>query len=176
MQYEEAVSDYLWIKEHIKYYFPYWGDTTRTLAKMRGHCGMKAELLASSLKARGIETRYAGGKIPRSRAGPFYIMHFWVEAKVDGQWLTLDPTPDSGITDWLGDTKPGTHLETHEHITRWGEIPVKYKKLYNRLPVILLRWIFNIKLAYHRKRRNHKNSLQKNPKGVRPNSLQSRQC
>ena len=160
MQYEEAVSEYLWVKESIKYSFPYWGDTTRTLTEKRGHCGMKAEVLVSRLRARGIKARYVGGKVPMSKVGPFNI-HFWVEAEVDGQWLTLDPTPDSSITCLLGDTEPGTHLENLEHITRWDEIPAKYKKLYNHPPVSLLRWIFNIKLAYYRKWGNHKNSPQK---------------
>ena len=165
MQYEEAVSDYLWVKENIKYCLPYWGDTTRTLAKMRGHCGMKAELLASMLKARGIETRHVGGKVPMSKVGPFYI-HFWIEAKVDGSWLAFDPTPDSGIVCLLGDTEPRTHLENPEYIIRWDEIPVKYKKLYNHPSIALLRWIINIKLAYYRKMGKHKKQLQK-PKEIR---------
>ena len=89
MQYEEAVADYRWVKENIKYCFPYWGDTTRTLAEMRGHCGMKAEVLVSKLRARGIDARYVEsrptrGNLPILKIEPFNV-HFWVEAKVDGR-------------------------------------------------------------------------------------------
>ena len=162
MQYEEAVSDYLWVKENIKYAFTYWGDTTRTLAEMRGHCGIKAELLASRLRTHGIKARYVEGRptqgnLPILKIEPFNV-HFWVEAKVDGRWLTLDPTPDNGIVCLSGDTWPGAHLGHPEYITRWDEIPPWYKEGYNHPMVAPVRWISNIKLAYHRKLGSYKSS------------------
>jgi transglutaminase-like putative cysteine protease len=163
MQYEEAISEYLWVKENIKYYFPYWGDATRTLAERRGHCGMKAELLISRLRARGLKARYVEGrpserKLPIVKIGPFSV-HFWVEAKVDGKWLTLDPTPDSSILRLSGDTEPGTHLGNPTYITRWDEIPPWYKEGYNHPLIAPLRWVSNLKLVYHRKMSNYKSSL-----------------
>jgi len=162
MQYEEAVSEYLWVKENIKYYFPHWGDATRTLAERRGHCGMKAELLVSRLRAHGFEVRYVEGRpsegnLPIVKIVPFSV-HFWVEAKIDGKWLALDPTPDSSILSLSGDTEPGTHLGHPSYITRWDEIPLWYKKGYNHPMMAPLRWISNLKLAYHRKRGNHKSN------------------
>jgi transglutaminase-like putative cysteine protease len=161
MQYEEAVSEYLWVKENIRYAFSRWDDAATTLAKKSGHCGMKAELLVSRLKARGIEARYVEGRpsrgdLPITKIISFSV-HFWVEASIDGKWLTLDPTPDRGIVYLLGDTEPGTHLESPEYITRWDEIPSWYKKGYNHPLIAPFRWISNIKLICQRKTGNHKN-------------------
>jgi len=165
MQYEEAVSDYLWVKENIRYTFSHWGDAAHTLARRSGHCGIKAELLVSMLRARDIEARYVEGRpsegnLPILKIVPFSV-HFWVEAKVDGEWLPLDPTPDRGIVCLLGDTEPGTHLEQPEYITRWDELPLWYKEGYNHPLVAPLRWISNIKLTYHRKTDNYKKQPQK---------------
>lgn len=165
MQYEEAISEYLWVKENIKYYFPCWGNTASTLADRRGHCGMKSELLVSRLRSRGFEARYVEGRpsegnLPILKIVPFNV-HFWVEAKVDGKWLALDPTPDSSILSISGDTEPGTHLGHPTYITRWDEIPLWYKQGYNHPMMSPLRWISNLKLAYHWKignRGNHKSS------------------
>ena len=155
MQYEEAVAEYRWVKENIRYAFSYWGDTEYTLAKRSGHCGMKAELLVSRLRERGIEARYVEGRpstgnLPMVKVAPFNV-HFWVEARGDGRWLTLDPTPDGGIVGFSGDTEPGSHLVRPDYITRWDEIPLWYKESYNHPLVAPLRWVSNIKLAYHRK-------------------------
>lgn len=154
-QYEAAVAEYLWVKESIKYAFPYWGDVTRTLTSRQGHCGIKAELLVSRLRARGTEARYvegrpSAGNLPILKLAPFSV-HFWVEARVNGRWLTLDPTPDSGIVCLSGDTEPGSYLGRPEYITRWDEIPLWYKRLYNHPLFAPLRWISNLKLAYYRK-------------------------
>lgn len=155
-QYEEAVAEYSWVKENIRYALSHWGDTARTLAQRQGHCGIKAELLVSRLKARGIEARCVEGRpmdgnlLPIMKLAPFSV-HFWVEARVDGGWLSLDPTPDSGIVCLCGDTQPGSHLGNPEYITRWHEIPLWYKRLYNHPIFAPLRWLSNLKIAYHRK-------------------------
>lgn len=154
MEYEEIVSEYEWIKENIKYHMPYWGDTARTLAERRGHCGMKAELLASRLRARGVEVRYvevrpSGARLPITRL-PVFDAHFWIEARVNGKWLTLDPTPYSGIVGLAGDTAPGSRLGRQGVITYREELPLWYKKTYNHPLVAPLCWLTNLKLAGHR--------------------------
>jgi hypothetical protein len=154
-QYEEAVAEYSWVKENIRYAFSHWGDTTHTLARRQGQCGIKAELLVSRLRARGIEARYVEGRpmvgdLPMMKLAPFSV-HFWVEARVDGGWLSLDTTPDIGIVCFCGDTQPGSYLGHPEYITRWHEIPLWYKRLYNHPLFAPLRWLSNLKIAYHRK-------------------------
>jgi transglutaminase-like putative cysteine protease len=154
-QYEAAVAEYRWVKENIRYALSSWGDTVLTLTRRRGQCGIKAELLVARLRERGIEARYVegrptAGELPMTRLEPFSV-HFWVEAWVDGGWLSLDPAPDSGIVSLLGDTQPGSHLGNPEYITRWQEIPAWYKRLYNHPIFAPLRWLSNLKIAYHRK-------------------------
>jgi len=80
-------------------------------------------------------------------------MHVWVEVYVNGDWLTLDPTPDSGIAHYIGDTKPGTHLNEDciTYTTRWDEIPYWYKGGYNSKIMALYRLITNSELAFHRR-------------------------
>jgi len=153
-QYEQAVADYEWVKENIKYRCSYWGSVEETLASGTGHCGAKCEVLVSMLKSNDIEARYVEGR-PADGTLPitwmiFSDVHFWVEAKVDGKWLTLDPTPDSGIVCLLGDTEPGTHLGSPEYITGWDELPPWYKEGYNHPLMLPPRWLSNIKLTYYR--------------------------
>ena len=148
--YDEAVSTYQWVKENIKYAFPHWGSPKQTLQKKRGHCGIKSELLVSLLRDKGIEVRYVEGrpigwKLIIMRLVSFDV-HFWVEAKVDNQWLTLDPVADSSIAHFLGDTKPGNHLGNPEWITRWEELPPWYKDGYNMSLFSPLRLLTNIQL------------------------------
>lgn len=153
-EYEQTVADYEWVKENIKYRCSHWGDVEDTLEQGTGHCGAKTELLVHLLRTHGMEARYVEGR-PTSHKLPitkliFSDVHFWVEAKVDGEWLTLDPTPDSGIICLLGDTEPGTHLNEPIYITRWDELPPWYKEGYNSLLMAPFRWATNVKLAYYR--------------------------
>jgi len=155
-QYRIAVAEYQWVKENIKYRMSYWGDVTRTLAKREGHCGIKAELLVARLKEHGIKARYVEGRplesdLPLLKLPPLQA-HFWVEARVDGYWLTLDPTPDPGIAHLSGDTIPGSRLGTPQYITRWDEIPVWFKEFYNHRMLAPLRFLSNLNLDYHRRR------------------------
>ena len=154
-QYETVVSEYRWVKENIKYSLSCWGDTKHTLASKRGHCGAKSELLVSRLRSRGIKARYVEGRplnasLPILKLAPFSV-HFWVEARVDNKWLTLDPSPDSDIACFSGDTGQGSHLGSPQYIVRWEEIPSWFKKLYNYPIFAPFRWLSNIKLAYHRR-------------------------
>ena len=84
------------------------------------------------------------------KLAPFSV-HYWVEAKVDNKWLTLDPSPDSNIVCFSGDTAPGNHLGSTQYIVRWEEIPPWFKELYNYPIFAPVRWLSNIKLAYHRR-------------------------
>ena len=153
-QYEQAVADYEWVKENIKYRCSYWGTPQDTLEQGSGHCSAKAELLVDLLTSHGIKARYVEG---RPSSGKLFItklifsdVHIWVEACVNGEWLTLDPTPDSGIVCLLGDTEPGTHLNEPTYITRWDELPPWYKEGYNSFPMAPFRFLTNVQLAYYR--------------------------
>lgn len=70
----------------------------------QGHCEFFATATALLLRAAGIPTRYAVGYAIHeySRLEGQYIgrashAHSWVEAYVNGQWLTVDTTPPSWI-------------------------------------------------------------------------------
>lgn len=65
-----------------------------------GHCELFASSMALLARAQGIPTRvvtgYRGGDV--NRVGGYTIVrernaHAWIEAWVDGQWVTFDPTP-----------------------------------------------------------------------------------
>jgi len=150
-----VVSVYQWVKENIKYAFPRWGSPEQTLREKRGNCAIKSMLLVSMLRDKGIKARYVEGrptgwKLIIMRLAVFDV-HIWVEARLGNKWLTLDPTPDSGITHFLGDTKPGTHLTTPEYITKWDELPPWYKDGYNMKLFSPLRFLTNIQLALLRR-------------------------
>ena len=153
--YDEAVSTYQWVKENIKYAFPRSEGTEQTLLVKKGNCAIKSELLVSMLRDKGIKARYVEGRptgwrLIMMRLAVFNV-HFWVEAKVDNKWLTLDPTPDSGIAHFLGDTKPGTHLTNPDYIMRWDELPPWYKDGYNMWLFSPLRFLTNIQLVLLRR-------------------------
>ena len=140
--YNQAVKSYEWVKENIKYDFPPWDSVNQTLKEKRGHCGMKSEVLVHKLRSSGITARYVEGR--RVNINAFFMMkflkgvglilfdaHIWVEAHIDDEWLTLDPSPDSGIAYCLGSTRPGTHLGSPEQLNRFDDIPQWYKDAYN---------------------------------------------
>lgn len=68
--------------------------------RKQGHCEYFASALTLMLRSVGIPARYVngfkGGKLNED-TGKFEVRqlhaHAWVEAFVDGQWRTLDPTP-----------------------------------------------------------------------------------
>jgi len=153
--YDEAVSAYQWVKENIKYAFPRWGNPSQTLREKRGNCAIKSELLASMLRDKGIAARYVEGRptgwgLIIMKMIPFDV-HFWIEAQINDEWLTLDPAPDSGIAHFLGDTSPGVHLGSPEWIARWDELPPWYKDSYNMELFYPVRIITDIQLDLLRK-------------------------
>ncbi|MDN4608774.1 transglutaminase domain-containing protein [Sporosarcina highlanderae] len=75
-----------------------WDDSAlKTLQFKTGICVDYAYLAIALLRAADMEARYVGGTagFGEDRAG-----HAWVEVKVDGQWLTMDPTWGSGYIDY----------------------------------------------------------------------------
>ncbi len=71
-----------------------WDDSAlKTLELQSGVCQDYAFLAIALLRASDIEARFVEG---RAGGGAFPGRHAWVEAKVDGSWLTMDPTWGSG--------------------------------------------------------------------------------
>jgi len=154
---EQAIVYYEWVKETVKYKCSYWGTPEDTLRQGTGHCIAKSELLAHILRAKGIRVRFvearpSSRKIFIAKIGPTDL-HVWTEAYINGKWLPLDPTPDSGIAHFLGDTEPGTHIngEHISYLARWGEIPRWYKDGYNSKIAAPFRLMTNIQLDFHRR-------------------------
>lgn len=161
-QYEEALDAYYWVKESIKYQWAPWRAPEYTATIKKGHCGAKAELLVSMLRARGIPARYVEGRgvsrVPHLIPGlatliPALSIHFWVEANIDGEWLTLDAAHDTDVAHFLGDTEPGVHIGQCARERRWQELPTIYKGLYNNPFFTPVRLVINTVLAYCRMRR-----------------------
>ncbi|MGD6993271.1 transglutaminase domain-containing protein [Sutcliffiella horikoshii] len=73
-----------------------WDDSAlKTLDSMTGVCQDYAYLAIALKRASGVEARYVEG-----RAGsPWPGNHAWVEAKLDGEWIEMDPTWGSGYID-----------------------------------------------------------------------------
>lgn len=151
--YDEVVSTYQWVKENIKYAFPRWESVDDTIKRKKGHCVAKSEVLISMLRDKGIEARYVEGHTTNLKPLlPIMWLkamdtHFWVEAKVDNEWLCLDPTPDSGIINLWGDTEPGMHLGQPEYTIRLDGLPPWYKEGYNSFLFWPFRFLTNIELT-----------------------------
>ncbi|MGM0839953.1 MAG: transglutaminase domain-containing protein [Bacillota bacterium] len=70
-----------------------WDDSAlKTLETKTGVCQDYAYLAIAMLRASDIEARFVEGRA----GGIFPGRHAWVEAKLDGEWVTLDPTWGSG--------------------------------------------------------------------------------
>lgn len=66
-----------------------WDDSAlKTLQLKDGVCQDYAYLAIALLRANHIEARFVEGYAPQK--------HAWVEAKIDGKWLTMDPTWGAG--------------------------------------------------------------------------------
>ena len=71
-----------------------WDDSAlKVLNLEKGICQDYTYLALALLRASGMEARYVGGT---AGAGFNWSRHAWVEAKVDGEWLTMDPTWGAG--------------------------------------------------------------------------------
>jgi transglutaminase-like putative cysteine protease len=154
-QAQQAIADYNWVKENILYRCSHWGVPGETLIRKSGNCGAKAELLGELLELHGMQVRYVEGRplspiLPIAKPAIFSV-HFWVEVSIGGKWLTLDPSPDSGIAHFLGDTEPGYHLSNPTYTARWNRLPSWFNKAYNHPLTHPLRWATNIKLGHQRR-------------------------
>jgi hypothetical protein len=70
-----------------------WDDSAlKTLESKTGVCQDYAYLAIAMLRASGIEARFVEGRA----GGIFPGRHAWVEANLDDEWITLDPTWGSG--------------------------------------------------------------------------------
>ncbi|BCB02657.1 transglutaminase domain-containing protein [Bacillus sp. KH172YL63] len=70
-----------------------WDDSAmKTLETKTGVCQDYAYLAIAMLRASDIESRFVEGRA----GGIFPGRHAWVEANLDGEWVTLDPTWGSG--------------------------------------------------------------------------------
>lgn len=105
-----------------------WDDSAlKTLHEGSGVCQDYAYLTIALLRASGIEARFVEGVTGGSMFGTGVDeRHAWVEARINGQWLTMDPTWGAGFLDGSRfvasynddyfDPNPGQFAETHERI------------------------------------------------------------
>ena len=71
-----------------------WNDSAlKTLDLKAGVCQDYAYLAIALLRAGDMEARYIHGT---AGSGFNHARHAWVEVKVDGEWLTMDPTWGAG--------------------------------------------------------------------------------
>lgn len=71
-----------------------WDDSAlKVLNLQTGICQDYTYLALALLRAGGMEARYVAGT---AGAGFNFSRHAWVEVKVDGEWLTMDPTWGAG--------------------------------------------------------------------------------
>lgn len=74
-----------------------WDDSAlKTLDLKTGVCQDYSYLAIALLRASDIESRFVEGM---ARGGWWPSRHAWVEAKIDGEWITMDPTWGSGYVD-----------------------------------------------------------------------------
>lgn len=105
---EKAKAIYDYVAEHIAYDVEkyntddfQWDDSAlKALETKKGVCQDYAYLAIALLRASEMEARFvegnAGSGFTRGALGG---RHAWVEVKVDGEWLTMDPTWGSGYVE-----------------------------------------------------------------------------
>lgn len=105
---EKAKAIYDYVAEHIAYDVEkyntddfHWDDSAlKALETKKGVCQDYAYLAIALLRASDMEARFvegnAGSGFTRGALGG---RHAWVEVKVDGEWLTMDPTWGSGYVE-----------------------------------------------------------------------------
>ncbi|MCG3088329.1 transglutaminase domain-containing protein [Sporosarcina cyprini] len=100
---EKAKAVYEYTAKNISYDVKKWDDkinewddsALKTLQLKSGICGDYSYLAIALLRASGMEARYIVGTAFNGYTTDY---HAWVEVKVDGKWLTMDPTWGSGYT------------------------------------------------------------------------------
>lgn len=99
----------------------------KTLDTEKGVCQDYAFLTVALLRSIGIEARYIGGTAQSGTSGG--ERHAWVEAKVDGDWLVMDPTWGAG---YVQDGQFVAHYNDHF----FDPDPQEFKKTHHRDEVI----------------------------------------
>src|SRR5699024_676427 len=107
---DKAKSIYKFVTEHVAYdvekgkndEFTLDDSALMTLEMGRGICQDYAFLTTALLRSIGIESHYVEGLAGASR-------HAWVEAKLDGEWIEMDPTWGAGYVD-----RDGFHFKYNE--------------------------------------------------------------
>ncbi|WP_066300873.1 transglutaminase domain-containing protein [Bacillus sp. FJAT-29937] len=98
---EKAMAVYDYVAKNISYdvgklrndEFEWDDSALKTLELKSGVCQDYAYLAVALLRASDIEARYVEGM---ARGGFWPSRHAWVEANIDGSWLTMDPTWGAG--------------------------------------------------------------------------------
>jgi transglutaminase-like putative cysteine protease len=93
----KAKAIYRYVATHVRYdvdkfrtdAFELDDSALKTLREKKGVCQDYTFLTVALLRSIGIEARFVEGMSQGNR-------HAWVEARIDGQWLTMDPTWGSG--------------------------------------------------------------------------------
>lgn len=99
---EKTVADELFyfVRDRITYRrdpfgFEVIADTRKTLSLNYGDCGDKVECLATLWGSLGIKSRF----VALSYQLPAF-QHVYLEARIAGQWVPYDPTPEEAIPGW----------------------------------------------------------------------------
>jgi hypothetical protein len=95
-QKDKALAIYEYVAKNVSYdvdklnnrTFEFDDSALKTLAEKKGVCQDFAYLAIALLRASGMEAQMVTGYAGQN--------HGWVETKVDGRWLTMDPTWGSG--------------------------------------------------------------------------------
>jgi Transglutaminase-like superfamily len=120
---EKALAVYEYVAKNVSYdvdklnnrTFEFDDSALKTLDEKEGVCQDFAYLAIALLRASGMETQMVTGYAGQN--------HAWVETKVDGRWMTMDPTWGSGylqnnkfvpkFTMEYFDPKPAEFQKTH---------------------------------------------------------------
>lgn len=120
---EKALAVYEYVAKNVSYdvdklnnrTFEFDDSALKTLDEKKGVCQDFAYLAIALLRASGLETQMVTGYAGQN--------HAWVETKVDGRWLVMDPTWGSGylqnnkfvpkFTMEYFDPKPAEFQKTH---------------------------------------------------------------
>jgi hypothetical protein len=120
---DKALAVYEYVAKHVSYdvdklnnrSFEFDDSALKTLDEKKGVCQDFAYLAIALLRASGLEAQMVTGYAGQN--------HAWVETKVDGRWLTMDPTWGSGylqnnkfvpkFTMEYFDPKPADFQKTH---------------------------------------------------------------
>ncbi len=101
------------------------------LEKKAAHCEYFATAMVILLRYAGIPARYVTGYLVHeyNEHTCYYIVrdrdaHAWVEAFVDGHWVTFDPTPAGGLfNELLGNSEPDVFRQFFDLLlVKWDEL------------------------------------------------------